>query len=174
MITHFERLVRIDPGRLRALLLMCVAAFGIHLCATAAAGSWSWFAFVLVLLGVLALLVRTDGSTEMLLFIAFGLDWWATGDEPSWWCLPAALCLLVAHSCVTLVASGPDAAPLPRDLVRRWVRNTMLVGAGCTAVGALLLAVRQTGVVATWWSVPVALAALAVVAVALSETVRRG
>lgn len=172
MIPRLERLVRIDPTRLRALIVVLVAVLTFHGCA-AAAGRSVWLVLVFAVLATLAVAIRTDGATESVLFVALGLDWWGASDGLSWWCLPAAVCLLVVHSAVTLVASGPDTAPVPRELVLRWVRRTALVAAGCTALGALLLGVRHAGLVTTWWVLPAALVVLAAVTVAFAESVRR-
>ncbi|GAB3585579.1 hypothetical protein [Calidifontibacter terrae] len=171
MIPRLDRLVRMDPARVRALAAMLVAAVAFHLCAMAA-GHPSTFLLILLLLCALAVGIRTDGATESLLFTVLGVDWWLSTDGLSWWSLPAATCLLVVHSAVTLVASGPDTAPVARELVLRWVRRTATVAVGCAVGGAMLLAARSVGVIGSWWIVPLALGVLAVVTVAFAESVR--
>lgn len=170
MIPRFDRLVRLDPLRLRLLVVVLVAAAGFHTFAVIA-GRSSMFLLILVLLATLAVAIRTDGATESLLFTALALDWWAATDGLSWWSLPAGTCLLVVHSAITLIASGPDNAPVARAILRRWVRRTALVALCCAVGGALLLAARSGGLVGTWWIVPIALVALSVVTVAFASAV---
>lgn len=171
MLPRLDRLVRIDPTRLRALAAVVAASLAFHLCA-AAAGSTSWFTLVLVIASAGVVAVRTDGATELLLFVVLGFDWWGATTAPSWWCLPAALCLLVVHSAVLLMASGPDNASVPRTLLRLWVVRTAIVGAAGVVLGALLLAVRAAGASGPWWPAPLALVVLGAVAVALAEAQR--
>ncbi|NHN55889.1 hypothetical protein G9U51_08895 [Calidifontibacter sp. DB0510] len=173
LVPRLDRLIRIDRGRVVALAMAVVAALAFHLCAVAA-GSTQWFELVLVVLACLFVLIRTDGTTELLLLAALVLDWWVA-DPPStsWWALPAAVCLLAVHSATALGASGPDAAPLPRPLVLRWVLRTAVVAAGGVAVGALVIALRRSDVSGPWYAVPAALVTLALAVVAVGAWLTR-
>ena len=172
LLPRLDRLVRIDPTRLRVLLVAAAAVVGFHVCAVAA-GDPSWFVFALVLVATVGLAARTDGATEVVLLALLALEWWGATDRASWWSVPAATCLLALHSAVTLVASGPDSAPVPRALAVRWLRRTALVAGGCAVAGSLVLAVRSVALDGPCWPVPVVLVVLAAVTVVFSESVRR-
>lgn len=172
MIPQLNRLLRIDRTRVAALVVLALCVVGFHLCAVAVGGPRGWFVW-LELLATALVIMRPTGATEIVLLAVLVLDWWGAGQDLTWWALPAAVLLLLVHSAVTLVVSGPETAPVPGPVLRRWVVRTLLVAVGCTAVGAVLLAAGHAAPTTSWILVPVALTALAGVTVALVESARR-
>lgn len=73
---------------------------------------------------------------------------WFGADPPSQtlWCIPAAIAMLVIFAAMTLAGYGPEAAPVPRDLLLLWVRRVVVVAVITVVAGLLADAVRSAGV----------------------------
>ncbi|MGD8150353.1 hypothetical protein [Ornithinimicrobium sp. Y1694] len=88
---------------------------------------WAWGGGIFI--GVLA--VIQPHTIAPGLFLGFGVaSWWATVDGPWHWALlPAALGLVLLHTCAALCASVPAQAPIPESVLRRWLARLGLVSA---------------------------------------------
>lgn len=105
---------------------------------TAPVGDGVWIAGAFVV-GVLAAAsaVRPDTHTALAVVVLVVWNWLASVDDVGTPFLPiAAVCLLVYHSVVALSASLPIGGTLPRPVLARWLRRTVLVGAATVALWA--------------------------------------
>jgi len=75
--------------------------------------------------------------------LALVVVWWALAvtDAGPLTAVPAALLLLAAHLAALLLSYGPAGMPLPRALVRRWLRRAAVVGAAAPVVWLVAVAV---------------------------------
>lgn len=96
------------------------------------------------------------------------VQWLTSGmGAGSWWALPAAWLLLIAHVGVAVTASGPDQAPIPRSVLALWVPRTVLVGLATTMVGVLALLIEPTNDELLPYGVVVVLTALVIAVLVL-------
>ncbi|MFC6705976.1 hypothetical protein [Flexivirga alba] len=144
LFPRMDRIVQLHRDRMLALAVALTAAV-LLLVMTDLVGSMSWYGLVATLAAGSVVLGNSDSFAGLILLCAMVLQWITTGvDAGSWWVLPAAWLLLVAHVAVALTASGPDQAPIPRAILALWVPRTILVGLATTAVAALALLIEPT------------------------------
>ncbi|HWC20672.1 MAG TPA: hypothetical protein VG502_00105 [Flexivirga sp.] len=144
LLPRMERIVQLHRDRVNAMATALLAAF-LLLVITDVAGTMSWYGLAATLVAGLVVLGNSDSFSGLLLLAAMVLQWLTSGmDAGSWWVIPAAWLLLVAHVAVALVASGPDQAPIPRAILAVWVPRTILVGLATTLVAALTLLIEPT------------------------------
>jgi len=144
LLPRMERIVELHRDRAIALAVAIGAAL-LLLVMTDIAGAMTWIGLVLTLAAGSIVLGNSDSLAGLILLGAMVVQWLMSGMAAgSWWVLPAAWLLLLAHVAVALVASGPDQAPIPRAVLARWVPRTLLVGLATTAVGALALLIEPT------------------------------
>lgn len=140
--------------------------------AFALAGGGAWPSWVgLVVLG--AAVVLSPTGLVPVVFALFAIaSWWMLVDGPWHWALlPAALGLLLVHSCAALAASVPAQAPLPRSVVALYLARVGVVAA--LTLAAWLLTAAIAGI-ATGAGGPVpGILGLAVLVVVLVAYVRR-
>ncbi len=139
-----DRIVQLHRDRMIA-LATALAAAALLVVMSDLAGTTSWYGLVAVLAAGSVVLGDSDSFAGLILLCAMVLQWLTTGmGAGSWWVLPAAWLLLVAHVAVALAASGPDPAPIPRAVLALWVPRTLLVGLATTAVAVLALLIEPT------------------------------
>lgn len=169
-MTWWPRLAVLDRTRIIAYLVAGGAALAFLGCAGAAGHFVLWGA-LLVTLGWLGALVDGSAAGLALFAAALLLDWIVSSTSPTtWWVLPAVALLAVIWSVCALAGAGPHNAPLPRQLVHRWMVRTGLLVAGCVVLGGLVLLL--TGRVAIGSPVLVTLALLAIAAAAVWFSIR--
>ena len=160
LLPRMERIVALHRDRAIALGAANSAAV-LLLVMTDVAGSMTWIGLVLTLAAGSVVLGNSDSLAGLILLGAMVVQWLLSGmSAGSWWVLPAAWLLLVAHVAIALVASGPDQAPIPRPVLAVWVPRTVLVGLVTTAVGVLALLIEPTNEQLLPYGVPAALLAL--------------
>lgn len=157
---RMERIAQLHRQRAAALAAALLAAV-LLLVMTDLAGSMTWIGLVAAVVAGSIVLGNSDSFAGFALSSAMVVQWVASGIGPgSWWILPAAWLLLIAHVAVALAASGPDQAPIPREVVSRWVPRTALVGLATTCVGVLALLIEPTNSDVMPYGVTLALFAL--------------
>lgn len=182
LLPRMERIVELHRDRVVALAAALGAAV-LLLVMTDVVGHLTWVGLVLTLIAGSILLGNSDSYSGLILLCAMVVQWLSSGmDAGSWWALPGAWLLLTAHAAVTLVASGPDQAPIPRSVLALWVPRTVLVGLATTVVGILALLIEPTNEEFLPYGVAVVLIALVIAVLVLirltadpgedSETVR--
>lgn len=160
LLPRMERIVALHRDRAIA-LGAAISAAVLLLVMTDVAGSMTWIGLVLTLAAGSVVLGNSDSLAGLILLGAMVVQWLLSGmSAGSWWVLPAAWLLLVAHVAIALVASGPDQAPIPRPVLAVWVPRTVLVGLVTTAVGVLALLIEPTNEQLLPYGVPAALLAL--------------
>lgn len=158
---HRDRAIAVGVALGAALLLLVL---------TDAAGSFSWLGLIATIVAGSIVLGNSDNLAGLILLGAMVLQWLVSGvDAGSWWALPAAWLLLLAHVAVALAASGPDQAPIPRSVLAVWLPRTVLVGVATTVVGALALLIEPTNDELLPYGVAGALIALVVAVLVLNR-----
>ncbi len=117
-------------------------------CLHRASGGFEGIFWALALVPLLTL--SWAGSALPLAYWGLMLFGWFTLTPEgsfSWWSLPAAAGVAVAHAAAALGASVPPATQIGRPELLRWARSTGLAAAAALPVGALagLLADRDSG-----------------------------
>lgn len=172
LLPRMERIVELHRDRAIALAVAILAAAGL-LVMTDVAGTMSWYGLVATVAAVSILLGNSDSFAGLVLLGAMALQWWSSGMAAgSWWVLPAAWLLLVAHVAVAIAASGPDQAPIPRAVMALWIPRTVLVGVATTLVGLLALLIEPTNDQVLPYGVAGALIALVVAVLVLIRLTR--
>ncbi len=164
------RLVRLgwseeySPPQLLLAALVAAAPAAFVACLVLAGGGLSWWWLVLAPTG-LALLSRLESVVVLVLWLGLGILWLGLVPGPfSWWCVPAALVLLVSHAALALLSGRPTAGGLAPETARRTTRRCAVVAGATVGVAALsraVLAVDVAGqallvalalaIVAAWW-----------------------
>lgn len=143
-LPRMDRLAQLHRDRVIAVTAALVAAVTL-LVMTDLAGAMSWWGLLVTLAAGSVLLGSSDSFSGLVLLAAMVVQWLGSGmDEASWWVVPAAWLLLIAHVAVALAASGPDQAPIPRSVLAIWVPRTVVVGLATTLVAALALLIDPT------------------------------
>lgn len=162
LFPRMERIVQLHRDRTAALASALAAAL-LLLVMTDLAGSMTWWGLLATLAAASVVLGNSDSFAGLILLCAMVLQWVTSGmNSGSWWVLPAAWLLLIAHVAVALAASGPDQAPIPRAVLAVWVPHTILVGLATTAVAAIALVIEPTNDQLIPYGVAAALIALIV------------
>lgn len=144
VLPRMERIVQLHRDRAIAIGIALGSAL-LLLIVTDGAGSMSWFGLLLTLAAGTVVLGNSDSFSGLLLLVAMVVQWTTSGmDAQSWWVLPAAWLVLIAHVAIALVSSGPDQAPIPRGVLTVWVPRTLLVGGATTAVALVVLLIEPT------------------------------
>lgn len=133
---HRDRVTAVGAALAAAVLLLVM---------TDLAGAMSWWGVLATLVAGSVLLGSSDSFSGLLLLVAMVAQWITSDmDETSWWVVPAAWLLLIAHVAVALAASGPDQAAIPRGVLGVWVPRTIVVGMATTVVAALALLIEPS------------------------------
>lgn len=133
---HHDRAIAVATALLAALLLLIM---------TDVVGGMSWYGLVATLAAGSVVLASSDSFAGLLLLAAMALQWLTSGmAADSWWVIPAAWLVLVAHVAIALAASGPDQAPIPRAVVSVWFSRTVMVGLATTVVAIVALTIAPT------------------------------
>lgn len=129
-----------DQVVLFALQLAMVAVF--LSCLRVAGGSVDGWGLAFAVLGAAAM-ARWPETPVPLGGWAVLLAWWAVTvpQQFTWWAVPAALALLVAHTALAVSALCPRDAALTRALILRTLRRMSMVAAvvGVVALGCALV-----------------------------------
>lgn len=161
-LPSIERIHQLHRHRAAAVVVALLAALALLLM-TDAAGQVSWIGLVASVVAGAIVLGNSDSYSGLLLLAAMIVQWLDSGmDAGSWWVVPAAWLVLVAHVAVTLAASGPQQAPIPREVLSLWLPRTILVGLATTCIGILALLIEPTNNEFMPYGVALALLALAV------------
>ncbi|TWE13424.1 hypothetical protein [Rudaeicoccus suwonensis] len=126
---------------------LVAAAMVLAVCACAVvAGHAGGFAVFFTVLAVACVGVQQWGP-GMAGALTLSAAAWFSAAPPSQtpWCVPAAVAMLVMFSAMTLAGYGPEAAPVPRDLLLRWVRRVAVVAAITVVAGLLAGAMGSAG-----------------------------
>ncbi|MGN6412911.1 hypothetical protein [Flexivirga sp.] len=143
-LPRMERIVQLHRDRAIAIATALLAALAL-LAVTDVVGSMSWYGLAATLLAGVVVLADSDSFAGLLLLVAMALQWLTSGmAADSWWVIPAAWLVLVAHVTIALVASGPDQAPIDRTIVSVWLARTITVGLATTAVAVVALTIAPT------------------------------
>ncbi len=135
-------------GRDRVVLfaIQIVLVLGFLGCLRAAGGSVDGWGLGFAAVGAAAM-ARVPETPVPLLGWGALLVWWAltVTTRFTWWALPAALVLLVAHTAFALAALGPRDGQLTRALVVRTIRRLLVVAGlvGLVALGCASLYAAQ-------------------------------
>ncbi|KNX36732.1 hypothetical protein VV01_05565 [Luteipulveratus halotolerans] len=159
--THRDRLL---------LGAVIVGAALLFWCAAQAAGDPPAFLVGLFVLALAAVTVNPHTATGAgLLLVSVWLWYVAVDDSTTWWSLVAGCALLTVHSAQSLLASGPDPAPVPTTIARTWLRRTLAVAGVTLATGALTLTLHgRSSTSTTATIIGLAVVAAAVVAVLIA------
>lgn len=143
-LPRMERIVQLHRHHAAALATALLAAM-VLLVMTDIVGGMSWYGLAAIVVTGLILLGNSDSFAGLLLLSAMVLQWLSSGmDEGSWWVIPGAWLLLVAHVAIALAASGPDQAPIPRSVLALWAPRTILVGGATTLVAVVMLLIQPS------------------------------
>lgn len=144
LLPRMERIVELHRHRAAALAVALGAAL-LWLVGSDLIGRFSWLGLLATLVGGSILLSNSDSLAGLILLAAMLVQWLTSGmGADTWWSLPAALLLLIAHSAAALVAGGPDQAPIPRSVLALWLPRMVLVGLATLLVGVLTLLIEPT------------------------------
>lgn len=142
LIPRVDRIMVLHRDRTIA-LVTALAAAALLLIMTDLVGAMTWWGLLATLVAGWVLLGDSDSFAGLVLLAAMILQWVLSGmDTVSWWVVPAAWLLLIAHVAITLAASGPDQAAIPRVVLAVWVPRTAIVGMATTVVAALALLIE--------------------------------
>ena len=122
-----------------------VAATAAPIVTSSAAGSGQ-SPFVLALVVGLAVtsIAQPDSHVAVAIPVVVVWHWIAsTGASTTGWALVVALCLLVFHTIVALLATMPALATIDRRSGSRWLRRSVAVGLATVGVWLLVLLVDQ-------------------------------
>ncbi len=164
------RLVRLgwseeySPPQLLLAALVAAAPAAFVACMVLAGGGLSWWWLVLAPTG-LALVSRLESVVVLLLWLGLGILWMGLVPGPfSWWCVPAALVLLISHTALALLSGRPKAGGLAPETGPRTARRCAVVAGATVGVAALsratlaldvagqaLLVALALAIVAAWW-----------------------
>lgn len=171
-LPRMERIVHLHRDRTVALATALAAAF-LLLIMTDVAGSMSWYGLAATVLAGSILLGNSDSFAGLIVLLAMVLQWLTSGMDPgTWWVVPAAWLLLIAHVAMALVSAGPDQAPIPRAILALWVPRTVLVGLVTTLVAVVALLIEPTNDQPLRYGAIVALLALIVAVLAMIRLTR--
>lgn len=144
LFPSMDRIVQLHRDRMVALATALAAAI-LVLLITDLAASMTWWGLLATLVACSVVLGNSESFAGLILLCAMLVQWVTSGmADGSWWVVPAAWLLLIAHVAVALTASGPDQAPIPRAVLALWVPRTVLVGTATTAVAVLALLIEPT------------------------------
>jgi hypothetical protein len=174
LLPRMERIVELHRDRAVALAAALAAAL-LLLVMTDVAGSMTWTGLVLTLIAGSIVLGDSDSFAGLILLGAMVVQWLMSGmGAGSWWVLPAAWLLLVAHVAVALAGSGPDQAPIPRAVLMVWMRRSALVALATTATGVVALLIEPSNHVLLPYAVPMVLLALVAAVLVLNHLTGQG
>lgn len=167
LLPRMERIAQLHRDRAVALAVALGAAL-LLLVGTDIISGFSWLGLLLTLAGASIVLGNSDSLSGLILLGAMVVQWLTSGmSAGTWWSLPAALLLLIAHVAVALAAGGPDQAPIPRTVLALWLPRTMLVALATVMVGILTLLIEPTNDELLPYGVALALIALAIAVLVL-------
>lgn len=167
LLPRLDRIVNLHRDRMIAPGTALAAAV-LLLVMTDLAGTFSWYGLVAILAAASIVLASSDSLAGLILLCAMVVQWLTSGVAAgSWWVVPAAWLLLIAHVALALAASGPDQAPVPRAVLALWVPRTILVGLATTTVAVLALLIEPTNHQLIPYGVAGVLTALVVAIVAM-------
>lgn len=144
--------------------VVAVAPAAYLVCLLLAAPGLSWWFVVLAPVG-LTLVSRTGSPLTLVVWAALGYLWVLLVPGPfTWWCVPAALMVLLSHTASTLLAGRPTIGGFSAEAPRRTARRVGLVAlatVGVAAVARASLAIGVAGeaavivvalvVLSAWW-----------------------
>jgi len=143
-LPRMDRLAQLHRDRAAATGIALAAAWLFVILANSV-GHLSLLGVFAVIVGSVVVFGSSDSFAGLILLGAMVVQWLSTGlSTTTWWAIPAAWLLLTAHVAVTLAASGPDQAPIPRQVRAAWCARSAVVGAVTTVVGALALLIEPT------------------------------
>ncbi len=144
--------------------------------ATGGAGNWPapWLVVVVALLA--AYFASSPESSVGTGVLCLVVAWWGVGlrDGLSVWALPAAAALLVAHLAALVASYGPDAAPIPGVLARRWAWRGLCVLYPAPLVLFLVVGLRDQPPPPGIWLAGLAAALLAIAGGGVAFSLVRG
>jgi hypothetical protein len=133
----------------RQLLVSAVATLAPMVFAGAlmlAGGEVSWWWLVFAPAGA-ATVAYAETPAALVMWALLLVMWVGQVPGPfSWWAVPAAGCVAVGHTALTLVAGRPSAGGLAEAVFRRTGRRLALVMGAVLAVAAVTQVVRALGV----------------------------
>jgi hypothetical protein len=145
LLPRMSRIAELHRDRAAATGIALLAAWVFVILADVV-GRMSLLGLLAIILASLAVFASSDSYAGLLLLGAMVLQWVTSGlNATTWWAIPAAWLLLIAHVAVTLAASGPDQAPIPPPVRALWCARSAVVGAVTTLVGVLALLIEPAG-----------------------------
>lgn len=104
---------------------------------------FGWFAVLTVVLAAIAA-VQAGSHTAAVVIVLAVLQWMSAVDDPTTpRSLVVAVCLLVFHSLLALMAVTPHSTTVPPDVLRRWAQRVGAVTITTAAVWALVRVLQQ-------------------------------
>lgn len=104
---------------------------------------FGWFAVLTVVLAAIAA-VQAGSHTAAVVIVLVVLHWMSAVDDPTTpRSLVVAVCLLVFHSLLALMAVTPHSTTVPADVLRRWVQRVGAVTVATAAVWVLVRLLQQ-------------------------------
>lgn len=155
------RVAELHRHRVRLIAATALGALAFLVCVELA-GDPGWFWRILWVLSLVMLLIEPQGGT-IGIHLATSLLLWFIGraDPDTWWSLPAAAALLLTFTAHTLHTSGPESAPLPKEIVEVWRRRAVVCLALSVVSGALILTLAGRDQRQGAWMTAAALAIIA-------------
>ncbi len=129
----------------RAAIVVATVVF--VLAATAAAGTWVWDPWLMLVPVVLAIVVAVvpHGALPALLLLYLVWQWVGAAQSSGAWAQLGAACMLTAQLAAALAASVPPPARLPAGLWRRYLPRLAAVYGAAVLVWGLVALVTAAG-----------------------------
>lgn len=172
LLPRLDRIAQLHRHRATGIAIALGAAL-LLLVITDIAGDMTWIGLLATIVAGIVLLSDSDSFAGLLLLGAMVLQWVTSGmAADSWWVIPAAWLLLIAHVAVAVVGAGPQQAPIPRAIPAQWMTRTLLVGVATTVVAAVALIIAPSSDQHLQYGAAVALGALVVAVLAMIPLTR--